>query len=92
MSAVESPSCPVTTLAWHPHHRSTIALGKACACGIWQQIMSSRLLLGVFFLTVLTSGDETGRVTVKDLVGTEPVQSEKVHSRRVNSLAYSTHR
>ncbi|TWW62127.1 methylosome protein 50 isoform X1 [Takifugu flavidus] len=59
---VESPRCPATAVAWHPHHRSTIALG-----------------------------DESGRVTVKDLVGTELVRSEKVHSRRVNSLAYSTH-
>lgn len=90
VSVVESPRCPVTTLAWHPHHRRTIALGKAWACSIWQQTV--RLLLGVMFLTVLSSGDETGRVTVKDLGGTEPVRSEKVHSRRVNSLAYSTHR
>lgn len=40
----------------------------------------------------LSSGDETGRVTVRDLMGADPGRSEKVHSRRVNGLAYSTHR
>lgn len=64
-------------------------MGKAWACSICQPL-GRRLALSV--LTLLPSGDETGRVTVKDLVGTEAVQSEKVHSRRVNSLAYSTHR
>ncbi|XP_041804117.1 methylosome protein 50 isoform X1 [Chelmon rostratus] len=59
---VESPSCSPTTVAWHPHHRSTIAFG-----------------------------DELGRVTVKDFLGTEPAQVESVHSRRVNGLAFSTH-
>lgn len=33
-----------------------------------------------------------GRVTVKDFLGTEPVRMEKIHSRRVNGLAFSTHR
>lgn len=33
-SVVESPGCPVTALAWHPNHRSTVALGKACACRV----------------------------------------------------------
>uniref|UniRef100_A0A3Q4GDK2 Methylosome protein WDR77 n=1 Tax=Neolamprologus brichardi TaxID=32507 RepID=A0A3Q4GDK2_NEOBR len=59
---VESPSCSPTSLAWHPHHRSTIAFG-----------------------------DELGRVTVKDFLGSEPSQVENVHSRRVNGLAFSTH-
>uniref|UniRef100_A0A3P8TIS5 Methylosome protein WDR77 n=1 Tax=Amphiprion percula TaxID=161767 RepID=A0A3P8TIS5_AMPPE len=59
---VESPSCSPTTVAWHPHHRSTIAFG-----------------------------DELGRVTVKDFLGTEPARVENVHSRRVNGLAFSTH-
>ncbi|XP_029991253.1 methylosome protein WDR77 [Sphaeramia orbicularis] len=36
-------------------------------------------------------GDELGRVTVKDFLGTEPAQVEKVHSRRINKLAFSTH-
>lgn len=38
------------------------------------------------------SGDELGRVTVKDFLGTKPVQAENVHSRRVTGLAFSTHR
>ncbi|KAG7219262.1 hypothetical protein INR49_019210 [Caranx melampygus] len=59
---VEAPSCSPTTVAWHPHHRSTVAVG-----------------------------DELGRVTVKDFLGTEPAQVEKVHSRRVNGLAFSSH-
>ncbi|CAI5687869.1 methylosome protein 50 [Oreochromis aureus] len=59
---VESPSCSPTSLAWHPHHRSTIAFG-----------------------------DELGRVTVKDFLGSERSRVEKVHSRRVNGLAFSTH-
>ncbi|KAK9529056.1 hypothetical protein VZT92_013173 [Zoarces viviparus] len=59
---VESPSCSPTTVAWHPHHRSTIAFG-----------------------------DELGRVTVKDFLGTEPARVENAHSRRVNGLAFSTH-
>uniref|UniRef100_A0A8C2XLI8 Methylosome protein WDR77 n=1 Tax=Cyclopterus lumpus TaxID=8103 RepID=A0A8C2XLI8_CYCLU len=59
---VESANCSPTTVAWHPHHRSTIAFG-----------------------------DELGRVTVKDFLGTEPAQVENVHSRRVNGLAFSTH-
>ncbi|XP_068451241.1 methylosome protein WDR77 isoform X2 [Clinocottus analis] len=59
---VESPSCSPTTVAWHPHHRSTIAFG-----------------------------DELGRVTVKDFLGTEPARMQNVHSRRVNGLAFSTH-
>lgn len=59
---VESPSCSPTTVAWHPHHRSTFAFG-----------------------------DELGRVTVKDFLGTEPAQVKNVHSRRVNGLAFSTH-
>lgn len=59
---VESPSCSPTTVAWHPHHKSTIAFG-----------------------------DELGRVTVKDFLGTEPARVENVHSRRVNGLAFSTH-
>ncbi|XP_041837534.1 methylosome protein 50 [Melanotaenia boesemani] len=58
---VESPSCSPTTVAWHPHHRSTIAFG-----------------------------DELGRVTVKDFLGTEPTRVMDVHSRRVNGLAFST--
>ncbi|XP_008287647.1 methylosome protein WDR77 [Stegastes partitus] len=58
---VESPCCSPTTVAWHPHHRSTIAFG-----------------------------DELGRVTVTDFLGTEPARVENVHSRRVNSLAFST--
>ncbi|XP_035518653.1 methylosome protein 50-like [Morone saxatilis] len=58
----ESPSCSPTTVAWHPHHRSTIAFG-----------------------------DELGRVTVKDFLGTEPSRVQNVHSRRVNGLAFSTH-
>ncbi|XP_029007307.1 methylosome protein 50 [Betta splendens] len=36
-------------------------------------------------------GDELGRVTVKDILGTDPGQMEAVHSRRVNALAFSTH-
>ncbi|XP_075967107.1 methylosome protein WDR77 [Anarhichas minor] len=59
---VESPCCSPTTVAWHPHHRSTIAFG-----------------------------DELGRVTVKDFLGTEPARVENAHSRRVNGLAFSTH-
>ncbi|KAI3370115.1 hypothetical protein L3Q82_024905 [Scortum barcoo] len=59
---VESPLCAPTTVAWHPHHRSTIAFG-----------------------------DELGRVTVKDFLGTEPARVESVHSCRVNGLAFSTH-
>ncbi|KAM9759824.1 methylosome protein WDR77 [Menidia menidia] len=58
---LESPNCSPTTVAWHPHHRSTIAFG-----------------------------DELGKVTVKDFLGTEPTQVENVHSRRVNGLAFST--
>ncbi|AWP02862.1 putative methylosome protein 50 isoform 3 [Scophthalmus maximus] len=59
---VDAPGCSPTTVAWHPHHRSTIAFG-----------------------------DELGRVTVKDFLGTEPGRVENVHSRRVNALAFSTH-
>ncbi|XP_074529165.1 methylosome protein WDR77 [Halichoeres trimaculatus] len=59
---VESPRCSPTTVAWHPHHRSTIAFG-----------------------------DEMGRVAVKDFLGTEPARVEKIHRRRVNGLAFSTH-
>lgn len=59
---VDSPCCSPTTLAWHPHYRSTIAFG-----------------------------DELGRVTVKDFLGTEPGRVKNVHSRRVNALAFSTH-
>lgn len=55
-------NCSPTTAAWHPHHRSTVAVG-----------------------------DELGRVTVKDFLGTEPARVETVHSRRVNGLAFSTH-
>lgn len=61
-SRIESPGCAPTAVAWHPHHRSTIAFG-----------------------------DEQGRVTVKDFLGTEPARVENVHSRRVNGLAFSTH-
>ncbi|KAM9410225.1 methylosome protein WDR77 [Pholidichthys leucotaenia] len=61
-SRIESPSCSLTTVAWHPHHRSTIAFG-----------------------------DELGRVTVNDFLGTKPAQVEAVHSRRVNGLAFSSH-
>ncbi|CAL8238532.1 unnamed protein product [Merluccius merluccius] len=49
-------------VAWHPHHRSTIAFG-----------------------------DELGKVTVKDFLGTEPPRVQNFHSRRVNGLAFSTH-
>ncbi|XP_047438961.1 methylosome protein 50 [Mugil cephalus] len=59
---VESRTCSPTTVVWHPHHRSTIALG-----------------------------DELGRVTMKDFLGTEPARVVDVHSRRVNGLAFSTH-
>ncbi|XP_069009871.1 methylosome protein WDR77 [Embiotoca jacksoni] len=59
---VESPSCSPTAVAWHPHHKSTVAFG-----------------------------DELGRVTVKDFLGTEASRTEAVHSRRVNALAFSTH-
>ncbi|XP_017271452.1 methylosome protein 50 [Kryptolebias marmoratus] len=58
---VESPSCSATTVAWHPHHRSTVAFG-----------------------------DDLGRVTVKDFLGTEQARVRTVHSRRVNNLAFST--
>ncbi|XP_037535465.1 methylosome protein 50 [Nematolebias whitei] len=58
---VEPSSGSATTVAWHPHHRSTIAFG-----------------------------DELGRVAVKDFLGTEPARVKTVHSRRVNSLAFST--
>lgn len=34
VSDVESPRCPVTTVAWHPQHRSSIALGEAHVCSI----------------------------------------------------------
>ncbi|XP_073324667.1 methylosome protein WDR77 [Pagrus major] len=54
--------CSPTTVAWHPHHRSTIAIG-----------------------------DELGRVTIKDFLGTEPARVETVHSRKVTGLAFSTH-
>ncbi|XP_058488713.1 methylosome protein WDR77-like [Solea solea] len=59
---VEAPTCSATTIAWHPHHRSTIAIG-----------------------------DELGRVSVKDFLGTEVARVESVHSRRVSGLAFSTH-
>ena len=29
VSDVGTLSCSPTTVAWHPHHRSTIAIGKA---------------------------------------------------------------
>uniref|UniRef100_A0A1A7YDV6 Methylosome protein WDR77 n=1 Tax=Iconisemion striatum TaxID=60296 RepID=A0A1A7YDV6_9TELE len=58
---VESSGCPVTTAAWHPHLRSTVAFG-----------------------------DELGKVTVKDFLGTDSAREKTVHSRRVNSLAFST--
>ncbi|XP_076003184.1 methylosome protein WDR77 [Genypterus blacodes] len=41
--------------------------------------------------TTIAIGDEQGRVIVKDFQGTQPTQTEKVHSRRVNALAFSTH-
>uniref|UniRef100_A0A8C7C9Q1 Methylosome protein WDR77 n=1 Tax=Oncorhynchus kisutch TaxID=8019 RepID=A0A8C7C9Q1_ONCKI len=56
------PSCCPTSVAWHPHHRTTIAYG-----------------------------DELGRVTLKDFQGTEPAQTQSTHSRRVSSLAFSSH-
>lgn len=59
---VQYPLCCTTSLAWHPHLRSTIAYG-----------------------------DELGRVTVRDFQGTEQAQTENVHSRSVNGLAFSTH-
>ncbi|KAM6979994.1 methylosome protein WDR77 [Aplochiton taeniatus] len=59
---IESPSCCPTSVAWHPHHRSTIAYG-----------------------------DELGRVTVKDFLGAQPVQTQSTHRRRVSGLAFSSH-
>ncbi|XP_038866648.1 methylosome protein 50 [Salvelinus namaycush] len=56
------PSCCPTSVAWHPHHSTTIAYG-----------------------------DELGRVTLKDFQGTEPAQTQSTHSRRVSSLAFSSH-
>ncbi|XP_012714625.2 methylosome protein 50 [Fundulus heteroclitus] len=40
--------------------------------------------------STIAFGDELGNVTVKDFLGTEPAQVEKIHSRRVNTLAFST--
>ncbi|CAB1331528.1 unnamed protein product [Coregonus sp. 'balchen'] len=56
------PSCCPTSVAWHPHHRTTIAYS-----------------------------DELGPVTLKDFQGTEPAQMQSTHSRRVSSLAFSSH-
>ncbi|XP_037106919.1 methylosome protein 50 isoform X1 [Syngnathus acus] len=41
--------------------------------------------------STIAFGDELGRVTVKDFLATEPGHVASVHSRRVNSLAFSTH-
>lgn len=41
--------------------------------------------------STIAFGDELGRVTVKDFLGTEPARMQSVHSRRVNGLAFSTH-
>ncbi|KAM6928386.1 methylosome protein WDR77 [Xenentodon cancila] len=40
--------------------------------------------------STIAFGDELGRVTVKDFLGTEPARVTNVHSRRVNGLAFST--
>ncbi|MED6291065.1 hypothetical protein CHARACLAT_019824, partial [Characodon lateralis] len=40
--------------------------------------------------STIAFGDELGNVTVKDFLGTEPARVEKIHSRRVNSLGFST--
>lgn len=41
--------------------------------------------------STIVFGDELGRVTVKDFLGSESARMEPVHTRRVNRLAYSTH-
>lgn len=48
--------------------------------------------LCVFHNVYCASGDELGRVTVKDFQGTEAAKVENIHSRRVNGLAFSSHR
>lgn len=48
--------------------------------------------MSLFNYIYCASGDELGTVTVKDFLGTEPSRVENVHSRRVNGLAFSTHR
>uniref|UniRef100_A0A7N9ARG2 Methylosome protein WDR77 n=1 Tax=Mastacembelus armatus TaxID=205130 RepID=A0A7N9ARG2_9TELE len=45
----------------------------------------------VFNHASCASGDELGRVTVKDFLGTQPAEVVNVHRRRVNGLAFSTH-
>lgn len=40
--------------------------------------------------STIAFGDELGRVTVKDFLGTKPGRVTDVHSRRVNGLAFST--
>ncbi|XP_008408052.1 methylosome protein WDR77 [Poecilia reticulata] len=40
--------------------------------------------------STIAFGDKLGNVTVKDFLGSEPARVKKIHSRRVNSLAFST--
>ncbi|XP_068598706.1 methylosome protein WDR77-like [Brachionichthys hirsutus] len=40
--------------------------------------------------STIAFGDELGRVTVKDFLGTKSTRVENVHSRRINGIAFST--
>ncbi|XP_077582059.1 methylosome protein WDR77 [Stigmatopora nigra] len=42
--------------------------------------------------STIALGDEVGKVSLKDFLGKEPARVVSVHSRRVNGLAFSTHR
>ncbi|XP_015231526.1 PREDICTED: methylosome protein 50 [Cyprinodon variegatus] len=40
--------------------------------------------------STIAFGDDLGNVSLKDFLGAEPARVEKVHSRRVNNLSFST--
>lgn len=41
--------------------------------------------------SIIAIGDELGRVTMKDFMGTDGTRVANIHSRRVNRLAFSSH-
>ncbi|XP_056130176.1 methylosome protein 50 [Lampris incognitus] len=41
--------------------------------------------------SIISYGDELGRVTVRDFQGTEPAQTQNIHNCRISGLAFSTH-
>lgn len=90
---LDSSNSSPTTVAWHPHQKSVIVIGKAFHPSVKYHRHCIGSLCGVLIdCCHPASGDELGRVTVTDFLESEPVNVETIHARRVNQLAFSTHR